>query len=235
METIVNYLDNMFAALPKTSRILRLKEELLATMEEKYLELKREGKSENEAIGIVISEFGNIDELMREMGIVREQNPEEEQIPAIGEPEIEAYLGFKRRFGLLVGLGVTLILAGAALLLVLAERLGGFGTVIGLIALFVSIAAAVGMFVYSGVKAEQFRYLKSDFYMPHEIRASLMRRREAFMPSYTFALTAGVVLCVLSPAALIGALAANESLAFYGAAGTLLTIAGAVFLFIYAG
>ena len=38
-------------------------------MEDKYVELKAEGKSENEAIGIVISEFGNMEELIRELGI----------------------------------------------------------------------------------------------------------------------------------------------------------------------
>lgn len=36
---------------------------------EKYNELKNDGKSENEAIGIVISEFGNIEELIEELGI----------------------------------------------------------------------------------------------------------------------------------------------------------------------
>ncbi|KAA2299884.1 hypothetical protein FY526_27475, partial [Clostridioides difficile] len=63
METIMVYLENMFAGLPKTPEVEHLKQELLSGMEDKYLELKREGKSENEAIGIVISEFGNIEEL----------------------------------------------------------------------------------------------------------------------------------------------------------------------------
>ncbi|WP_339286944.1 permease prefix domain 1-containing protein [Paenibacillus sp. FSL E2-0201] len=61
METIVVYLDNMFANLPKTPELERLKRELLYGMEEKYQELKHDGKSENEAIGVVISEFGNIE------------------------------------------------------------------------------------------------------------------------------------------------------------------------------
>ena len=30
-------------------------------MEDKYTELKNEGKSENEAVGTVIAEFGNLD------------------------------------------------------------------------------------------------------------------------------------------------------------------------------
>lgn len=38
-------------------------------MEDKYNELISDGKSDNEAIGIVISEFGNLDELADSLGI----------------------------------------------------------------------------------------------------------------------------------------------------------------------
>lgn len=69
MDTIAAYLNNMFASLPRTEQTYNLKQDLLANMEEKYHELKKEGKSENEAVGIVISEFGNIDELIEELGL----------------------------------------------------------------------------------------------------------------------------------------------------------------------
>lgn len=69
LDTIVGYLNNMFASLPRTEQMYKLKQELLGNMEEKYHELKDDGKSENEAVGIVISEFGNIDELVSELGI----------------------------------------------------------------------------------------------------------------------------------------------------------------------
>lgn len=69
METIWNYLDNMFVNLPQTSEVLRAKEDLAEMMEDKYNELIKEGKMQNEAIGIVISEFGNIQELIDELGI----------------------------------------------------------------------------------------------------------------------------------------------------------------------
>lgn len=69
METISNYLDNMFINLPQTPEVLRAKEDLMEMMEDKYNELLSEGKMQNEAIGIVISEFGNIQELIEELGI----------------------------------------------------------------------------------------------------------------------------------------------------------------------
>lgn len=65
METIKNYLENMFSHLPNTPEVQKAKYELYQMMEDKYNELISEGKSDNEAIGIVISEFGNLDELRR--------------------------------------------------------------------------------------------------------------------------------------------------------------------------
>ena len=49
METIRIYLENMFSRLPRTPEIIKLENDMLRTMEDKYEELKMEGKSENEA------------------------------------------------------------------------------------------------------------------------------------------------------------------------------------------
>ena len=63
METIRNYLETMFMQLPNTREVKQAKRELSQMMEDKYNELISEGSSENEAVGTVISEFGNLDEL----------------------------------------------------------------------------------------------------------------------------------------------------------------------------
>ena len=59
----------MFAGLPDTPEVRRAYEELAAMMEDKYTELIEEGLSENEAVGTVISEFGNLEELAQTLGI----------------------------------------------------------------------------------------------------------------------------------------------------------------------
>lgn len=59
----------MFAGLPDTPEVRRAYEELAAMMEDKYTELTEEGLSENEAVGTVISEFGNLEELAQTLGI----------------------------------------------------------------------------------------------------------------------------------------------------------------------
>ena len=71
MEAIREYLHNMFLNLPETPQVLRAKAELMEMMEDKYEELMQEGMSEKEAVGTVISEFGNLDELAEELGIAR--------------------------------------------------------------------------------------------------------------------------------------------------------------------
>ena len=55
METIKSYLETMFANMPDTPEVIRAKSELFGMMEDKYNELISEGKSENEAVGTVIS------------------------------------------------------------------------------------------------------------------------------------------------------------------------------------
>ena len=79
MEAIREYLHNLFISLPETPEVLRAKAALLEMMEDKYDELVSEGKSEKEAVGIVISEFGNLEELAEELGIKDYLRKEEEQ------------------------------------------------------------------------------------------------------------------------------------------------------------
>lgn len=69
MNAINEYLDNMFKTFPDTPEVRRARMELAQMMEDKYTELIDEGKTENEAVGIVISEFGNLSELSDILGL----------------------------------------------------------------------------------------------------------------------------------------------------------------------
>ncbi len=69
METIKNYLDAMFLKLPDTYEVRNAKKDLLALTEDKYEELIREGMAEHEAVGRVISDFGNLDEIAADLGL----------------------------------------------------------------------------------------------------------------------------------------------------------------------
>lgn len=97
LDTIIVYLNNMFASLPRTEQMVMLKQELLGNMEEKYYELKHEGKTENEAVGIVISEFGNIDELVSELGLGEVRKEEGlSMLPMLDELAVEGFIAAKK-------------------------------------------------------------------------------------------------------------------------------------------
>ena len=57
MEAIRNYLETMFLNLPNTPEVYKAKNELWQMMEDKYTELKNEGKWEYDAVGTVIGDF----------------------------------------------------------------------------------------------------------------------------------------------------------------------------------
>jgi len=67
MDVIRIYIDNVFAAYEQTNEIKRLKQDMSANMEEKYLVLRQDGKSEHEAAYSVIADFGRIDEITDEI------------------------------------------------------------------------------------------------------------------------------------------------------------------------
>ncbi|HAK57410.1 MAG TPA: hypothetical protein DCP06_00360 [Lachnospiraceae bacterium] len=69
MERLIEYLSSVFEGVAETPEVLRAKAELMQMMEDKYEALLDEGKSEDEAVQTVIDEFGNIDEIIRELGL----------------------------------------------------------------------------------------------------------------------------------------------------------------------
>ncbi len=76
---IRDYLDNIFKTLPQTPEVLKVKDDLQSNMEEKYEELKKEGKSETEALSTVIGEFGNIEEILEDLNIFQKAANTQEQ------------------------------------------------------------------------------------------------------------------------------------------------------------
>ena len=111
METIRNYLESMFANLPNTPEVMRAKNELLSMMEDKFTELISEGKPQNEAVGIVISEFGNLEELAESLGIesvVGGTDISERRL--LTNEEARNYIYDAAQSRMLIGLGVMLII-----------------------------------------------------------------------------------------------------------------------------
>lgn len=229
METIKTYLDNLFAGLPNTKEVLKIKADLLANMVDKYEELKRNGKTENEAIGIVISEFGNIDELKKELGIDLETAKEEEDIPTVTEAVASSYMDCIKKMGRYIALGVLLCILSPITLIILT---GGTNindkaaVFIGLVVLFLLVASAVGLFVYAGMKIEKFQYLHKKFYMTDSAKKLVEDEKEKFENKFVIALIVSIIIYIFSAALVIGPAILsdnNDLLVIYGV-GALLAV-----------
>ncbi len=236
MEDIIIYLDNMFEALPETKEIKDLKEDLLSSMEDKYNELQSRGKSEKEALGIVISEFGNIDELIKEFDI--KLDDKREAFSNITEDEVNDYLQANKKISAYIGLGVVLCIFGAALLILIPQLIAdGFivGISEGIIRFtpsFSIFAVGVGILTYAGMTIDKYKHIDNSFKLPNHIRKSIEYESNSFSRTYKVSVVIGVVLCILSP---IPLLTIYNNAAIYGVVILMLIISAAAFIFIYYG
>lgn len=206
MDTIKNYLDNIFAGLPETEEILTIKQDVFLNMEEKFYDLLESGYSRNEAIGKVIAEFGDIDELIDELGI--EDNTHTSKARKVNKREAINYLEARRTSGLKIAIGVFLIIMSVNMVIFfsqLAESgfLGFNSDGFGVIPMFFMIAIAVGLFIYAGQDVKEFDYLKQGFIIDSSLRAYLKAQEEEFSKTHTLMITIGVILCILAPIPII--------------------------------
>ena len=199
MNAIRNYLDNMFRNLPNTEAVRRAKSELLQMMEDKYEELIAEGKTENEAVGIVISEFGNLDELADSLGISEAvtENPVEDK-PMLSMDRVKEYLSMNNTRAILTSLGIALCIL-SVVSPILAEILPDALDVIGAGGMFGIIAIAVGLFIFSGIKNKEYAEVRNkECSLSIEGAEYVRNERRGFKNSYGLMSSFGIGLCILS-------------------------------------
>jgi len=198
MDAVKTYLDNVFAAFPRTERAQALKLEMLANMEEKYRALKAEGKSEHEAVGGVIANFGSIDEIAAELGDERAEQTEPESGISLSGDEARDFLAKSRKSGIWIGLGVWLILAGAAAMVTISQ-LTEAADGVGIFVMLLAVAPAVAIFIVNGMRMERYeKYEEKVIRLNAQSRADLEARKTAFMPWFTAKIVAGVVMIILA-------------------------------------
>lgn len=209
METIKSYLEVMFANMPNTEAVRKAKSELLQMMEDKYNELIEEGNSENAAVGTVISEFGNLDELAEDLGVAEEVEQEHigrELSPRrfVSMDEAKDYIFAMKNNGLLIAVGVMLcIMSVTGPIIADAFKLPD---ALGELCMFSMIAVAVGMFVYSGIMSGRWKYITKE---PCQIDMStasyIDEEYRSYAPTHALILTIGIVLCAICwlPAAVL--------------------------------
>lgn len=201
MDTIRNYLDNLFANVPKNPETLRAKEDLLATMEDHYHELIEEGKSENEAIGAVISEFGSIDELLDELELEKEIASESTTYDAIEIDESLDFWDSQRRFAFILASGVFLFCL--ALSSVVFANYGSVITPLSIILFFVLIATGIALITNGSIKYSGAKKELANRPLAKDTVKEASKQTLNYEKSFRIGLTLGIGFCTLAPPILL--------------------------------
>jgi hypothetical protein len=237
MEAIRNYLESMFMNLPDTPEVRKAKTELGQLMEDKYTDLLHSGKTENEAVGTVISEFGNLNEIAGDLGIgsVVSKTATDDRRHVTLE-EVKAYFTDKGRQAQQTALGVMLCILSPVPTIIFSDT--RYESSLGVVLLFIMIAAAVGLFIYSGSMIRDWEFLSQR---PCSVDLATTKYTEdeerRARPAYAGMLTAGIALCICSaiPAILLdGQENLNPVLDNISGACVLLFVSVGVFLIILA-
>ena len=245
MEAIRNYLESMFANLPNTPEVMRAKSELWQMMEDKYNELIEEGVSNNEVIGKVISDFGNLDELADTLGI---QKDLQVQIPYQGrvlpKDEVEGYISAREKSAVNNGIGVGLCIVSPVTFLI-AEIIKETADIsndipygIATAAFFALLAAAISIFVFNSVKMGAWKYLSRervciDFATAEYLHNSRENERQKMAAVKTL----GVLLCVFCfvPVTVIGATGGKDVACMIGTVILFLMVGAGVMILVASG
>lgn len=154
MDKIQEYVEAMFSGLPKTKRAVEMKLGILESMEEHYNRLLEEGKSPEEALGTVISRFGSMEEIRKELG--EDGAFQEHTMPVLSPEQVklkQEYNVFNRLYPVLVSLSIVLYIIGMAVQVSLDAKAETLGNILFLLI----VAIATGLLVFTGMRRRWFK------------------------------------------------------------------------------
>ena len=204
MDTITTYLDSLFASLPDNDKTRQAKADMLANMRDYYRDLLREGKSEEAAIGAVISAFGSIDELRADLGMpaqatatTTQSDPtdaeEQADEDAITETELRSFWHMADQFATQIALGVLLCAVSIALP---AYTGGGRWEGFGVIGMFLLAALAVGLFIWGGTVFSQQKKQLNDRPITASAKQLANKTTGEYTRQFAAGLIAGIMICI---------------------------------------
>ncbi|MCR5629548.1 permease prefix domain 1-containing protein [Eubacterium sp.] len=217
METIKNYLDNMFANLPRTDEVLKAKNELSQMMEDKYNELIEEGKSENEAVGIVISEFGNLNEIADDLGInetVKQvnENPVYANARKLTPVDAKQYLKDNNKASFLRAFGVFLCIIAFIPVMVVSALVDAnyledwIEDVVGVSTIFPIVFIAVILFSISKSIMKKWKFINNELcVLDYQTASQIKFDMDSNSKVYAVIRAVGIVFCAICwfPAAVL--------------------------------
>ena len=212
MDTISNYVESIFADLPNTPELSEQKQAMLTKMQDKYQQLKAEGKSEHEAISTAIAAHGNIDDYtVSDIPTSPAEIPDNEVY--LTPEQVDEYIDHRHHFAWAMATGVFLCIMGPASLF-LGQYLAGYRDgqggrtsdlmdILTLVPLFIFVAAGVALFILYGMKEQQFEREEKRVQLDATTYARLKADHKALRPRLAVAVAIGVALCILAPVSML--------------------------------
>ncbi|MBQ2904728.1 MAG: helix-turn-helix transcriptional regulator [Clostridia bacterium] len=149
------------------------------------------------------------------------------------------YIEHRKKASLLIALGVFLCITSPSALVILCaapfhyDIPMGFAVLMGIVALLVFIALAIGIFSYCGFKSAPFAYLSKDFETEYGVSGKVKELDARFTPFGVATNIIATCLCVICPTPiLIAAFFGNSLHVCISVAATLAIIGAAVMLYI---
>ena len=206
MDAITTYIEQMFRTLPQNAEVRRARAELLDMCEDRYQEMRAEGVSEHEAVGRVITQFGNLEELADGLGIRAFLGKETVSAVQLSAAEAERFVRTSRRSSVLIGLGVIVVLIGLTSREFLASARKVNNPVVGeaaeLAVFFTAVAIAVALFVIGGMMMGRFARLEDRVVELDGVTLlHYQQQREREETTHMALVVAGIVTIILGAAA----------------------------------
>ncbi|MFD2674179.1 permease prefix domain 1-containing protein [Gulosibacter bifidus] len=246
METLTSYVDHMFRALPANDEVRRARAELEQMALDRYHELRDEGCSENEAVGRVITQFGNLDELADDLGIRSEYDRSQQDRPVfIQRAEADGFLKANGLVSRLIASGVATVLTGVAAFMLIGGTTDPTMTggdklipreILALTVMFLMIGLGVMQFIFAGVKNEKFERLgETGAELDPASRAHFSSLREREGTPFALGIGAGVLAIMLGISTMLMLLSIRGENDILGPAVFLLFVAAGVALLVICG
>lgn len=156
MSRVSDYVENMFCGLPSTDDVNSMKWQITESLEDKYAALLMDGRTEDEALGIVVSEFGSMEEIYHSLGYT----PGSNAAGGMADPYFQVeYETFRSKFAVGIGGSVAGCILAAALYLPMEIHWGeNLATTLFLLI----VAASVFSLIYWGIRSGRYRELKKQ-------------------------------------------------------------------------
>lgn len=206
MFILINYVDSVFEKLPQNLNMLKLKQEILSSMEERYCQLLTESKTQQQAIAQVLAELGNIDDYLIKNDSSTEEFDFEKNVLHWSRDETETFKTHRSMFSLASAIGVFLIVIApvfalliqksATYLPLLSSLRSSQLILFSLIPVLLLTAVAIGLFVHFGIKELTFGIGENVISVDSNTRSNLIQEKNEFKPQFIKGMTSGILFCV---------------------------------------